>query len=51
MYTIAELVKAAKKFGYSGALVEAALRLSGKTEFTIEEAQEIIRAFAETKVR
>ena len=51
MYTIEELVKAAKKFGYNSALVEAALRTSGKTEFTVEEAQEIITAFAKTEVK
>lgn len=51
MYTIEDLVKAAKTFGYSGALVAAALKTSGKTSFTLEEAQEIIKAFAETKVR
>ena len=51
MYTIKELVAAARKqFGYSPALVEAALKLSGKKKFTLEEAQAIIEAFANREV-
>lgn len=51
MYTIEELVKASLKLGYSRALVAAALKLSGKDKFTLEEAQEIIKTFAETEVK
>lgn len=51
MYTIEELVKAAFDLGYSPALVAAALKLSGKTEFTKEEAQKIIKKFAEMEVK
>lgn len=51
MYTIEDLVKAANTFGYSSALVAAALKASGKTSFTLEEAQEIVKAFAETVVK
>ena len=50
MYTIEEMVKAAKTLGYSGALVAAALRLSGKETFTMEEAKKIIKAFAKSEV-
>lgn len=51
MYTIEELTQAARKlFGYSGALVAAALRLSGKKQFTIEEAEKIVKAFANKAV-
>lgn len=47
MYPISELVKAAQKvFGHSGALVETALKETGKTEFTLDEAKRIVAAFA-----
>ena len=52
MYTVTELVAAARKqFGYSPALVEAALKSSGKKNFTLEEAQEIIEEFANQVVK
>lgn len=51
MYTIAELVAAAEKeFGYSRALVDAALKATGRTEFFLEEAREIISDFANQEV-
>lgn len=51
MYTIEELTRAARKlFGYGGALVAAALKSSGKTSFTIEEAKKIIEKFANKAV-
>ena len=51
MYTIEELVKAARKiFKQSGALVAAALKANGKKSFTIEEAKKIVKAFAKEKV-
>ena len=51
MYTIEELIKAARQLGYSPVLVEAALRWSGKKKFTLEEAQELIKNFAEEEVK
>lgn len=51
MYTIDELVKAAWKiFKCSGALVAAALQSTGRTEFTLEDAQEIVEEFAQREV-
>ncbi len=47
MYTVPELIKAAPKLGYSPVLVEAALRWDEKDEFTLEEAEEKIKKFAE----
>lgn len=47
MYTIEELVRAAQvQFGLSPVLVEAALRATGKTEFTLEDARRITEQFA-----
>ena len=51
MYTIDELIKAAKRFGYSPVLVEAALRVKGKENLTLEEAQQIIDDFAKLEVK
>ena len=51
MYTIEELIKGAKKLGYRGALVEAALRSSKKKKFTLEQAKAIVKAFAEREVK
>lgn len=51
MYKIEELVKSAKEFGVGGALVAAALKMSGKTEFTFEEAKKIVKEFADTVVK
>lgn len=51
MYTIDELVKAAwKVFNHSGALVAAALEETGITEFSLDEAKEIVEAFAQREV-
>ena len=50
-YEINDFVKAAQKiFGYTGALVEAALKLAGKEKYTVEEAKQIVRAFANKPV-
>ncbi|MBQ4495037.1 MAG: hypothetical protein II968_04650 [Selenomonadaceae bacterium] len=50
-YSIKELVQVARKlFKHSGALVEAALQLSGKKSFTLDEAKLIIKEFAERPV-
>lgn len=52
MYEIKELVKVAKKyFGVGGALVEAALKSTGKTEFTLDEAKKIVSEFANRPVK
>lgn len=51
MYTIDELIKAANKIGYSPVLVEAALRMKGKKKCSLEEAQEIVAAFAKLEVK
>ena len=52
MYTIEELVAVAKKeFGYSNFLVHAALTQAGKKKFTLEEAHEIVDAFANKEVK
>lgn len=50
-YSIKELVQVARKlFKQSGALVAAALRLSGKNSFTLDEAKQIVKEFAERPV-
>lgn len=52
MYTIDELVKASwKVFKCSGALVAAALKATGRTEFELEEARRIIEEFAKREVK
>lgn len=52
MYTTEELMKASRKiFGCNGSLVAAALKSSGKTEFTLEEAQKIVAEYASEKVK
>lgn len=52
MYTIDELVKAAwKVFNHSGALVAAALQETGIKEFSLDEAKEIVEAFAKREVK
>lgn len=52
MYTIDELVKASWKiFQYSGALVAAALQETGIKEFSLDEAKEIVEAFAKREVK
>lgn len=52
MYTISELVAAARKlFGKSPALVEAALKFSGKSEYTLEEAAQIVENFSRREVK
>ena len=50
-YPIADFVKAARKlFGYSGALVKAALDMAGKDSYTVEEAKQIVETFAHKPV-
>lgn len=50
-YTTDELTAAAQKvFGYGKALVAAALHMSGKTEFTLDEAKAIVEEFAQSEV-
>lgn len=52
MYTIEELVQAARKiFDASPVLVEAALKLTGRTKFELSEAKEIVAAFANREVK
>ena len=51
MYTIAELVKAAAQVGFSGYLIEAALKNEKKKYFTLEEAKEIVQKFADQPVK
>lgn len=55
MYTIEELVAAAKQIGYSKVLVEAALRArsrqTGRDKFTLKDAKWIVKRFAEAEVR
>lgn len=51
-YTIKELIQAAHNvFKLSGALVEAALLLSGKKKFTLDEAKAIVNEFANREVK
>lgn len=50
-YSIRELVAASRRlFKYTGALVEAALRESGRSEFTVSEAQAVVNKFAKRLV-
>ena len=52
MYTIDELVKAARKTGeQSPVLVEAALNSAGKKKYSLEEAKRIIKKFADAEVK
>lgn len=50
MYTKDELIKGAAALGYSPVLVEAALKHIDKKTFTLEEAKEIVKEFAERPV-
>ncbi len=45
LYTAAQIVESYKNFGTSRAIVECALKLSGREKFTIDEAQKIINNF------
>ena len=50
-YSIADFVKAARKlFGYSNALVKTALDMAGKERYAVEEAKQIVTAFANKPV-
>lgn len=49
-YFIAELVTQHKLFGTSKELVHVALKLSGKKEFTVEEARNIIETYKKKEV-
>ena len=50
-FTIKELVQVAHRiFKTSGALVEAALRLTGRKTFTLDEAKAIVNEFANREV-
>ena len=52
MYTIDDLVKVARKTGkQSPVLVEAALHSTGKKQFSLEEAEKIIKKFASVEVK
>jgi len=52
MYTTDELTKAARKlFGASPAAVYAALKLTGKNTFGLDEAKRIVRAFLIREVK
>lgn len=52
MYTIEELTRAAKvQFGLKPALVEAALRATGKEKFTLDEARTVIEKFSLQEVK
>ncbi len=44
-YTIQQLKAGYKSFGTSVAIVECALKLTGKEDFTVKEAEKIIREF------
>lgn len=52
-YTILELVTATRKIfpKYTGALVETALKETGRVEFSVEEAQTIVEKFAKREVK
>ncbi len=45
VYTVAQLVDGYKVFGTTRAIVECALKLSGKDSFTIDEAKIVINNF------
>lgn len=50
-YSIADFTKAAKKlFGHSTALVKTALQMAGKDKYAVEEAKQIVEAFANKPV-
>ena len=52
MYSIKELISAAQKqFGLNPALVEAALKETGKTQFTFDEARAIVNEFSKREVK
>lgn len=52
MYTLDELVQAARKiFGESPVLVEAALKITGKKSFTLDEAKKFVAQFAKHEVK
>lgn len=51
-YGIEELAAAAKEaFGTSAIVVRAALKLAGKTEYTLEEAEKIVNKFKNKEVQ
>jgi len=45
VYNAEQLAEGYKTFGTTRAIVECALKLSGKDSFTIDEARKIINAF------
>ena len=52
MYTIQELIRVARKvFDVNGALVEVALKQSGQTNFTLDEAKSIVDEFSKREVK
>ena len=51
MYTIDELIKAARVLGASPVLVEAALKSTGRSEFTLDEAKRLVEIFAKLEVK
>lgn len=51
MYTLDELIHASKKLNASPVLVEAALKSTGRTEFTLDEAKRLVEIFANLEVK
>ena len=49
-YSIKELIAAAEHFEQPAALIAAALKATGRDEFTLAEAESIINAFANKPV-
>ncbi len=49
LYTVEQLAEGYKAFGTSRAIVECALKLSGKSSFTMDEARKVINAFKNRK--
>lgn len=51
MHPINELLKVARKhFGANRVLVEVALRQTGRDQFTLDEAKQIVAEFASKKI-
>lgn len=50
-YTVAELVENHKAFNTYREIVDVALRLAGKKEYTYEEAEQIIKKFKNKEVK
>lgn len=50
MYSIDELTAAEKKLGAKRIIIRTALRKAGKTMYSLEDAQKIVKEFKERKV-